>query len=972
MTITHGFELIRDAELAEINATARIYRHQKTGAQLLSVIIDDENKVFGISFRTPPTDSTGVPHIMEHAVLAGSEKYPLKEPFIELVKGSLASFVNAMTFPDKTIYPVASTNVQDFYNLIDVYMDAVLHPLLTPEHLYQEGWHYETEGPDAPLTYKGVVFNEMKGAYSSPDSLMGKYGQETLFPDTTYGFDSGGDPTFIPDLTYEQFKTFHDTYYHPSNAQIYFYGDDDPEERLRLMNDYLSGFEPIEVESAVTLQAPFPAPRRHNFSYSVSGDNGSEDKAYVQLNWLLPEYSDTEQVMALEILSDALLSTPASPLRKALMDSGLGEEVTGGGLSTWTRQMTFSAGLKGVTPDNAPQVEALIMDTLGTLAEEGIDPATVESAVNTMEFQLRENNTGRYPRGLFLMMRALGTWLHDGDPLAPLMYEAPLASLKEKLAADPEFLSALIGEHLLDNPHRTTVVLEPDPTLGERLEAEERARLDAARIDMTDADIQRIMDEAALLSERQGTPDPPELLATLPMLTLEDLDRENKTIPLEISELAGGRLLRHDLFTNGIVYLDVGMNLHALPAELLPYVELFGQALVEMGTETEDFVKLSQRIGRTTGGIAPTTLVAPVKDSDEATAWLVLRGKATMDQAQDMLDIMRDVLLSVKLDDQERFRQMVLENKAGQEGRLAPAGHAVVNSRLRAHFHPAYWVDEQLGGVSQLFFLRRLAEQVDADWPAVLEKLEMVRRLLVNGSQMLYNVTLDDENYASFGPQLEAFAGSIPHLSVNKEAWVHGDLPDNEGLAFPAQVNYVGKGADLAKLGYTSHGSMNVITNLLRTGYLWEKIRMQGGAYGAFALYSRLTGVFSFLSYRDPNLTGTLANFDGAADYLRRVHLDEDELTRSIIGAIGSIDSYQLPDAKGYTSLMYYLTGESDEDRQQMREEVLATSEADFRALADVLEAMNEAGEVVVLGSADALNKANEDSGLGLMLTKVL
>ena len=363
--------------------------------------------------------------------------------------------------------------------------------------------------------------------------------------------------------------------------------------------------------------------------------------------------------------------------------------------------------------------------------------------------------------------------------------------------------------------------------------------------------------------------------------------------------------------------------------------------------------------------------MTPVKDSDEAAAWLMLRGKATMDQAQDMLDIMGDVLLSVKLDNRERFRQMVLENKAGQEGRLAPAGHAVVNSRLRAHFHPAYWVDEQLGGVSQLFFLRRLAEEMDNDWPAVLEKLETVRRLLVNGGQMLYNVTLDDENYTAFGPQLEAFAGSIPHLSANKASWRHGDLPADEGLTFPAQVNYVGKGADLNELGYTSHGSMNVITNLLRTGYLWEKIRMQGGAYGAFALYSRLTGVFSFLSYRDPNLTGTLANFDGAADYLRRVHLDDDELTRSIIGAIGSIDSYQLPDAKGYTSLMYYLTGESDEDRQQMREEVLGTSEADFRALADVLDRLNATGEVVVLGSADAMKKANEE-GLELTLTKVL
>ena len=390
----HGFELLRDEMIAELNTRARMWRHAKTGAQLLSLENDDENKVFGITFRTPPTDSTGLPHILEHVVLAGSQKYPLKDPFFELVKGSLATFVNAMTYPDKTVYPAASTNLQDFYNLLDVYVDAVFHPLLSPEKLAQEGWHYELEAADAPLTYKGVVFNEMKGAYSSPDNLLGRYSQQATFPDNTYGVDSGGDPTVIPHLTYEQFKRFHETYYHPSNALIFFYGDDDPEERLRRMGGYLAEFEPIRVDSAIARQQPFTAPRLWRFPYgagepAANGDSEPEapaedtPKSFIEVNWLLPEYEDPALIMALEILSHALLETPASPLRKALIDSGLGEDVLGG-LSPYTRQLTFSAGLKGVATADVDRVEPLILETLAGLAANGLDPEMIAASLNTL------------------------------------------------------------------------------------------------------------------------------------------------------------------------------------------------------------------------------------------------------------------------------------------------------------------------------------------------------------------------------------------------------------------------------------------------------------------------------------------------------------------------------------------------------------------------------------------------------------
>jgi Zn-dependent M16 (insulinase) family peptidase len=973
--MTHGFELTRDEMIPELNTRACIWRHMKTGAQLLSMENEDENKVFGITFRTPPSDSTGLPHILEHVVLAGSEKYPLKDPFFELVKGSLATFINAMTFPDKTAYPAASTNLQDFYNLLDVYVDAVFHPQLSPEKLAQEGWHFELESADAPLAYRGIVFNEMKGAYSSPDSLIGRYSQQSLFPDNTYGFDSGGDPAVIPNLTYEQFRLFYETYYHPSNALIFFYGDDDPDERLRRMNDYLSVFEAREVNSSIHLQSPFSEPKTARYPYGVAeGENGEgpDAKAMVVLNWLLPEFADTERVMALIILSHALLGTPAAPLRKALIDSGLGEDVIGGGLDTETRQMTFSAGLKGVDPARTAAVVTLVLETLAVLARDGIDPDTVEASVNTLEFQLRENNTGRFPRGLALMFRSLSTWLYGHDPLAPLAYAAPLAAVKTRLAADPTYLQGLIREHLTDNRHRTTVILEPDTTLNQRLEAEERQRLDQARVTMSETDIQAVIDNTLLLKKRQNTPDPPEVLATLPSLTLADLDPVQKQIPVVSAELAGSRVLTHDLFTNGIVYLDLGFDLHALPAGLLPYIGTFGQVLLEMGTETEDFVRLAQRIGQKTGGIAPVSLIAPVHGApNKAAAYLFLRGKSTLDRAPELLAILRDVLLTVDLDNRDRFRQIVLEAKAGAEAHLAPAGHVVTNTRLRAHFHPAFRVDEAVNGVDNLFFLRRLAERIESDWPGVLADLEAVRRRLINRAGLIANVTLDESGYNVFAPQLADFLAALPAEPATPAAWSLAELPRYEGLSFPAQVNYVGKGANLFDLGYVTDGSMAVIGNYLRTGYLLQKIRIQGGAYGAFNAYSNASGIFTYLSYRDPNLTATLGHYDAAANFLRGLELSDEELTRSIIGAIGAIDAYQLPDAKGYTSLARHLTGETDEWLQQYRDQVLSTTVDDFHHLADVLAMANTAGEIVILGSQEALAAANE-AGLGLSVTKVM
>ncbi len=474
-TLVHGFELVREQEVSEYNSTARLYRHAKTGAELLSLANADENKVFGITFRTPPRDSTGVAHILEHSVLCGSRKYPVKAPFVELMKGSLATFLNAMTFPDKTCYPVASTNLQDFYNLVDVYLDAVFYPRITPRTLEQEGWHYELESVDAPLSYKGVVYNEMKGNYSSPDYILGELSQRSLFPDTTYGEDSGGDPKHIPDLTYDSFKAFHERCYHPSNALIYFSGDDPSEERLRLLDRWLSAFEPIEPKAIPALQPRFPSPKPLAATYA---GNRSGKTGMVTVNWMLDEITDAETGLALSILEHALMGTPASPLRKALIDSGLGEDVTGG-LERALRQGTFSVGLKGIDPGDAGKVEALILHTLAALAEKGIDRLTIEATMNTAEFRLRENNTGGFPQGMALMFRALEGWTYGRDPAAPLAFERPLASLKARLESGERVFEAMIRRLLLTNTHRTTVVLQADPEQAEREAAASRAHLDA-------------------------------------------------------------------------------------------------------------------------------------------------------------------------------------------------------------------------------------------------------------------------------------------------------------------------------------------------------------------------------------------------------------------------------------------------------------------------------------------------------------
>ena len=569
---------------------------------------------------------------MEHSVLCGSRKYPVKEPFVELIKGSLNTFLNAFTFPDKTCYPVASQNAQDFYNLIDVYLDAVLYPNLTRHTFEQEGWHYELDSLEDAMAFKGVVFNEMKGAYSTPEEVLAQQSQSIVFPENTYFQDSGGDPRVIPDLTYEAFKDFHQRYYHPSNAFIYFYGDDAPEKRLEIVDAFLKDFDRVNVDSAIAMQQRYTQPRRTQQFYEVTPEDEAP-KAMVTVNWLLPDGADAEEKLAFSILNEILIGTPASPLRKALIDSGLGEDLTGRGVETSLAQMMFSVGMKGVQPADLEKVESLILDTLQQLAANGIDRDAVAAAMNTVEFALRENNTGSFPRGLAVMLRVLDSWLYDRDPLALVRYDPPLSAIKVKIEAG-RYFEQLIEEHLVKNAHRGTVVLLPDAELAQQRETAEQARLKSARDGLSAAELEAIVANTRQLKLLQETPDTPEALATIPVLKLDDLDRKVRTIPsVELSQ-GGVRLLHHDLFTNGIFYLDLGFDLHALPQELLPYVPLFARALLETGTAELDFVQLVQRIGRSTGGIYHTLFASSNFATRKASNWLFLRGKCSSCQAR--------------------------------------------------------------------------------------------------------------------------------------------------------------------------------------------------------------------------------------------------------------------------------------------------------------------------------------------------
>ena len=966
----HGFSLVEERTLSEVGGTARLWRHKATGAQLLSIVNADENKCFGVSFRTPPKDSTGVAHILEHSVLCGSERYPVKEPFVELLKGSLQTFLNAFTFPDKTCYPVASANLQDFYNLIDVYLDAVFHPRISEDIFRQEGWHVEAGSDDSPWSYKGVVYNEMKGAYSSPDSVLAEKSQQAVFPDTLYSLDSGGDPERIPDLDYASFREFHSRHYQPGNARFFFWGDDPEDARLARIDaelKRLKAHSPEPADLAVPLQQQLDEPRRVVVPYAAGP---GETRTMFTVNWLLGERGNVSEALLMEMLEHILEGLPGSPLRQALISSGLGEDTTGCGLETDLRQMYYSTGLKGVAADDLFRAEALILDTLRGLAENGIPQEAVEAAVNSVEFAYRENNSGRFPRGLAAMIQALSTWLYDGDPIAALAWEAPLQALKARIAAgEPVFENAL-RRHFLDNPHRAHVVLVPDAKLGEARLNAEAERLEALKTAASPEERALLAEETLHLQEAQAAEDSAEALATIPALGLGDLPARNMPLSLEERQIPQTALV-HELPTAGIAYASLLLPVTRIPERLLPLLPLFCRSLTETGTARRDMAALGSHMAAKTGGVGATTLSGLKLGSRETFCHVALSGKAVYDKIPDLFAIMEEILLEPATDPdmlRERLGQMLLEEKARLEYGIQAAGHATVGARLRARFTGEGALMEQLGGLTALESVHVLLRQLEEEPESLLADLEELRRAIVGSQGIIFDCTAEAEGLALAErhaapllarlPKSRQAKNSIEIRNLAPMTW----LPKAEALLAPAQVNYVGKAANLYDLGYQWHGSASVILRYLRMGRLWDEVRVRGGAYGVSCSLDRVGGTFVCASYRDPNVEGTLQAYDGLAAFLRGSAPDRARLTQAIVGAVGDLDAYLLPDARGARALGCWLSGNSEDLRQRTREEMLAATAEDFVRFADTLEAAAAVGDICVLGGQKA-EKAAQDGG---------
>ncbi|CAN1773318.1 Presequence protease 1, chloroplastic/mitochondrial [Linum perenne] len=975
-----GFEKVSEQFIDEHKSRAVLFRHKKTGAEVMSVSNDDENKVFGIVFRTPPKDSTGIPHILEHSVLCGSRKYPLKEPFVELIKGSLNTFLNAMTFPDRTAYPIASTNKKDFYNLVDVYLDAVFFPKCVEDEsiFQQEGWHFELDDPSKEITYKGVVFNEMKGVYSQPDSVMGRAARRAVFPDNTYGVDSGGDPKVIPNLTFEEFKDFHRKYYHPSNSRIWFYGDDDPTERLRILSEYLDMFEPSSSpdESVIEPQRLFSEPVRVVHKYPAGDGGDLKKKHMVCLNWLLSDKPlDLETELALGFLDHLLLGTHASPLMKILLESCLGEDIVGGGIEDDLLQPQFSIGLKGVSEEDVQKVEDLILNALRQISEEGFETDAVEASMNTIEFHLRENNTGSFPRGLALMFQSVGKWIYDADPFGPLKYEKPLAALKARIAKEGSkaVFSPLIEKFILNNKHCAIVEMQPDPEKASRDDSIERETLEKLKARLTEEDLSELTRATQELKLKQETPDSPEALKSVPCLHLNDIPKETAPIPIEVGEINGAKVLQHDLFTNDVLYAEVVFNMKSLKQELLPLVPLFCQSLLEMGTKDMNFVQLNQLIGRKTGGISVYPFTSSVRDPADLCTHVIVRGKAMAARAEDLFNLVQCVLEEVQFTDQQRFKQFVQQSKAGMESQLSGGGHGIAAARMAGKLTSAGWIKEQMGGVSYFEFLQALEERVDQDWDGISASLEEIRKSLLSKDGCLINLTADGKNLEASEKYVSKFLDFLPSTSPAAIApWSTRLPPGNEAIVIPSQVNYVGKAANLYETGYQFHGSAHVILRHISNTWLWDRVRLMGGAYGGMCQLDSYSGILYNLSWRDPNLLKTLDVFDATGDFLRELDLDNDALTKAIIGTIGDVDSYQLPDAKGYSSLMRYLRGSTEEERQLRRAEILSTSLKDFKQFADVIDAVKHKGVSVVVASAGNIDAAHVDRPSYFQVKKVI
>ena len=950
-----AYRVVEHKMIEEMQSEGIVLEHKKTKARLFLVSNDDENKVFCIGFRTPPDNDCGLPHILEHSVLCGSDKFPLKDPFVELVKGSLNTFLNAMTYPDKTVYPVASCNDKDFHNLMDVYMDAVLHPNIYKEEkiFRQEGWHYELESKDAPLIYNGVVYNEMKGAYSSPESILDSVTQKTLFPDTCYGKDSGGDPVHIPELSYEKFLDFHRTYYHPSNSYIYLYGDMDMAEKLTWLDEeYLSHYEKRPVDSRIREQKAFAEPVEREFSYSITEGESEEDATYLSVNTVVGDDLDPKLYVAFQILEYTLLDAPGAPLKQALIDAGIGKDVMGG-YESGILQPYFSVIAKDANKEQKGEFLAIVKGTLRKLADQGINRKSLLAGMNYFEFKYREADYGSAPKGLMYGLQCLDSWLYDGDPMTHLCYQETFDFLKKEV--ENGYFEQLIRDYLLANPFEAVIVVAPEKNLTAKEDEKLAKKLAAYKASLSEEELEKLVTATRELKEYQDTPSTPEILAKIPLLKREDIEKKAETFFWKEKEEGGIKVLHHNFFTSGIGYLKVLFNTEVLPQEDLPYAGLLKSILGSISTEHYSYSDLTSEIHLNSGGVDFSVTSYPdLADPERFTGAFVASIRVLYDKLDFGFTILEEILNHSVFTDEKRLGEVIQETRSRAKMKLENAGHSTAVSRATSYFSATAYYNELTGGTAYYHFLEQLEKDYANKKGEIMARLQEVSRKLFTRANMLVNYTADDKGYEQLPQNLKLLADKLPQGSGEKHAFTHPVKNVNEGLKTSAQVDYVARCGNFRDAGLEYTGALKILQVILSYDYLWLNIRVKGGAYGCMSGFGR-SGEGYLVSYRDPNLKETNDIYEGIPAYLEAFDPDERDMTKYVIGTISNLDAPLTPSVKGSRGLSAYLSGVTEEMMQTERDQILGAAKEDIRALAAQVRAVLATGSFCVVGNEEKI-----------------
>lgn len=963
LTDLNAYEVLEQRPLDDLHSEGCILRHKKSGARIAVIANDDDNKVFYVGFRTPPEDSTGVPHIIEHTVLCGSDKYPVKDPFVELVKGSLNTFLNAMTYPEKTIYPVASCNDKDFQNLMSVYMDAVFHPNIYKyqEIFKQEGWHYELEDEDSPITINGVVYNEMKGAFSSADDVLQRQILNSLFPDTSYRNESGGDPDFIPDLTYEAYLDFHRRYYHPCNSYIYLYGDMDVAEKLRWLDEeYLSHYEKITIDSAIREQKPFAKPVELVKKYPISSTETEEDNTYLSYNLVVGTVLDKKLYLAFDILDYALVSAPGAPVKKALLDAGIGKDITGG-YDSGTMQPIFSFIAKNANGSQKEEFLSVIRETLKQQVKDGIDKKALLAGINGSEFRYREADFGQFPKGLLYGIQCLDSWLYDDmQPFMHLEASETYRFLKEQVKTD--YFEQLIQTYLLDNPHASVVVIEPEKGLNAKKEEQLAKKLAAYKESLSKEEIQQLIADTKHLKQYQEEPSPREELEKIPMLRREDMKREAAPLINQEREVDGVTVIHHSMFSNGIAYLRFLFDIRDFAVEDIPYVGLLKYVLGYVDTEHYGYAELSNEINIHTGGIGCSFGVYPhMSGEEQMKVMFEVKTKVLMEELPEAGKLITEMIKTSVLSDEKRLLEILGQLKSRLQASLSSVAHSVASMRAMSYFSRAAYYQDAVGGILFEQKVADLAEHFEEKKADLIAKLEELTRRIFTPERMSVSVVCEEKDFEAVGREI----GQLKQELYPSEGSTVRNLPPlvleqkNEGFTDASKVQYVARTGNFKRHGFEYNGALRILKVIMGYDYLWINIRVKGGAYGCMNSYMR-NGDTYFVSYRDPNLKKTNEIYDGIPKYLENFTADERDMTKYIIGTISDLDTPLNPNAKGARSMTALLQGITQEDLQRERDEVIGATEKDIRALKDMIASVLEEHNLCVIGNEEKLNEQKE------------